>query len=55
MGKKELVALHCLSAWCLVAVVALWQFLVMPWIGLQCVLTYIFTNCWTVNGLVVLV
>ena len=32
-----LVALLCLSFWCLVAVVVLWLFLKVPWGGLQCV------------------
>ena len=33
MGKRELVALLSLSAWCLVIVV--WLFLVVPWVCLQ--------------------
>ena len=33
MGKRELVALLSLSAWCLVSVV--WLFLVVPWVCLQ--------------------
>ena len=37
MGKRELVAFLCLSSWCLVAVSALWLFLTLPWVGLQCV------------------
>ena len=31
LGKRELVALLCLSSWCLVA------FLMVPWVGLQSV------------------
>ena len=30
MGKRNVVALHCLSSWCLVSVVALWLFLMVP-------------------------
>ena len=37
MGKRELVALLCLSSWCLVTVIVLWLFLKVPWVGLQCV------------------
>ena len=33
MGKRELVALLSLSAWCIVIVV--WLFLVVPWVCLQ--------------------
>ena len=36
MGKRELVALLCLSSWCLVIVV--WLFLVMPWVCRQFVI-----------------
>ena len=36
MGKRELVALLCLSAWRLVIVV--WLFLTMPWVYLQFVI-----------------
>ena len=36
MGKRELVALLCLSSWCLVIVV--WFFLTMPWTCLQFVI-----------------
>ena len=36
MGKRELVALFCLSSWCLVIVVRL--FLTMPWVCLQFVI-----------------
>ena len=32
MGKRELVALHSLSSWCLVMVV--WPFLTVPWVCL---------------------
>ena len=33
MGKRELVALHSLSSWCLVIVV--WLLLAVPWVCLQ--------------------
>ena len=33
IGKSELVALLCLSSWCLVIV--LWLFLAVPWVCLQ--------------------
>ena len=36
MGKRELVALLCLSSWCLVIVV--WLFLTAPWVCLQFVI-----------------
>ena len=36
MGKRELIALLCLSSWCLVIVV--WLFLTMPWVCLQFVI-----------------
>ena len=36
MGKRELVALLCLSSWCLVNVV--WLFLMIPWVCLQFVI-----------------
>ena len=36
MGKRELVALLCLTSWCLVIVV--WLFLTIPWICLQFVI-----------------
>ena len=36
MGKRELVALLCLSSWCLVIVV--WLFLAVPWVCLQFVI-----------------
>ena len=32
IGKTELVALLCLSSWCLVIV--MWLFLIVPWVGL---------------------
>ena len=39
MGKREPVALLCLSSWCLViVVVVLWLFLTVLWDGLQCVI-----------------
>ena len=36
MGKRELIALLCMSSWCLVVVV--WLFLTMPWVCLQFVI-----------------
>ena len=36
IDKRELVALLCLSSWCLVIVV--WLFLAMPWVCLQYVI-----------------
>ena len=36
MGKREMVALLCLSSWCLVIVV--WLFLAVPWGCLQLVI-----------------
>ena len=36
MGKRELVALPCLSSWYIVIVV--WLFLAVPWVGLQFVI-----------------
>ena len=36
MGKRELVALLCLSSWCLVIV--MWLFLAVPWVCLQFVI-----------------
>ena len=38
IGKREPVALPCLSSWCLVIVIVLWLFLMVPWDGLQCVI-----------------
>ena len=38
MRKRELAALLWLSSWCLVAVSVLWLFLMVPWVGLQCVI-----------------
>ena len=38
MGKREQVALLCLSYWCLVIVVILWLFLTVLWDGLPCVI-----------------
>ena len=38
MGKRELAALLCLSAWCRVTVIVLWLFITVPWVGLQCVI-----------------
>ena len=40
MEKRELVALLCLSTWCLVIVIVMWLFLTVPWVGL------ILTFCW---------
>ena len=37
MGKRELVALLCMSSWCLVMVV--YFFLTMPWVCLQFAIT----------------
>ena len=36
IGKRELVALLCLSSWCLVMVV--WLFLAVPWVCLRFVI-----------------
>ena len=36
-GKRKLVVLLLLSPWCLVTVIVLWLFLVVPWVGMQCV------------------
>ena len=41
MGKRELVALLCLSPWCLMIVV--WHFLTMSWVCLQFVIV-VFPN-----------
>ena len=38
MGQRALVALLCLSSCCLVTVIVLWHFLMVPWSGLQCVI-----------------
>ena len=35
MGKRELVAVLCLSSWCLMTVIVLWLFLTVLWVGLQ--------------------
>ena len=37
MRKRELVALLCLSSWCLMTVIVMWLVLMVPLIGLQCV------------------
>ena len=37
-GKRELIALLCLSPWCLVMVIVLWLFLTVAWVRLQCVI-----------------
>ena len=34
IGKRERVALPCLSSWCLAIVIVLWLFLKGPWFGL---------------------
>ena len=36
VGKRELVALLCVSSWCLV--IAVWLFLVVPWVCLRFVI-----------------
>ena len=33
-GKRKLVALLCLSSWCLVIVIVMRLFLAVPWVGL---------------------
>ena len=38
MGRRVMVVLLCLSSWCLVIVIVLWLFLVVPLYGLQCVI-----------------
>ena len=38
MRKTEVVALLLLSFGCIVAVNVLWLFLVVPWVGLRCVI-----------------
>ena len=38
MRKRELVSLLCLSSCCLVTVIVLWLFLMVPLAGLQCVI-----------------
>ena len=38
MVKRELLALYYLSSWCLVSVSVLWLFLMVPLVGLQCVI-----------------
>ena len=43
MRKRELVALLLLSFRCLVAVNVLWLFLMVPWVGLKCVIV-VFQN-----------
>ena len=37
MWKRELVALLCMSSWCLGAVIVLWFFLTVSLVGMQCV------------------
>ena len=44
MGKRELVALLCLSSWCLLIVV--WLFLAMPWVCLQFVIVILPDHTW---------
>ena len=41
MAKRQLVALFYLYSWCLVTVSALWLFLTVLWVGLQCVILVI--------------
>ena len=41
--KRELVALRVLSFGCLITVNVLWLFLMVPWVGLQC-LIMVFPN-----------
>ena len=38
MRNRELVALLCLSYWCLVIVIVLWLFLTVPQVAMQCVM-----------------
>ena len=38
MGRRELVALRELTYWCILIVSILWLFLVVPRVGLQCVI-----------------
>ena len=38
IGKRDLVALFYLSPWCIVTFIALWLFLPVPWVDLQCVI-----------------
>ena len=38
MGKRDLVALLCLSSCSIVNAVGLWLFHTVPWVGLQCVI-----------------
>ena len=38
MGKRELVALLCLSSWCLV--IAVWLFLAVPWVCLFVIVVF---------------
>ena len=44
MGKRELIALLCLSSWCIVIFVVLLLFLTAPWVGLQCVIVLFHDN-----------
>ena len=37
IGKRELFALLCLASWCLEIIIGLWFFLMVPWVGMQCV------------------
>ena len=60
IGKKYAATLPCLPSWCLVSAIALWLFLVVPWVGLQGVIvvfldhTYLKYNelCFVLNSLV---
>ena len=38
VAKKEMVALLCLPSWCLLTLIVLWPFLMVPCVGLQCVI-----------------
>ena len=38
IGKRRLVASLCMPYWYFVTVAVLWLFLMMPWVGLQCVI-----------------
>ena len=44
IGKRELFVLLCLSSWCLVTVIDMWLFLMVLWLGLQCVIV-VFSDC----------
>ena len=48
MGKRELVALLCLSSWCLMIVV--WLFFTMPGVCLQFLIAVFFDHSLTIFG-----